>query len=418
MAHTVFISYSSHDRSTAEKVCAVLEGGGVKCWVSWRDIPPGVDWESSLLKAVTGSRVVVVIWTAKANESDDVALELKHAFRSKVSVIPFRLEAVAPNESLQYRMEYVQWLDATTPPVEKHLPRLIESVRADIERQVKKEEVRARAEQEARARAEREELERTDKEVAMRVRVEAAMRAEEEARQRERIEAWHRTIKNAERVSARRRRSLDKLRDFPSYTTEAIVLDSSPFVGQTLAEMRLNEIFNLTVMGVYSGHWYCPPGWGGVVKAGDVLMLQARAEDILAIIPEAGLQLMPAFEYLHPEFEADIEFFKAIVSRGSELNGRTIRSLNFRDRYDLTILAVSRPGVSLLGRLSMTMLRFGDTLLLAGERERFEKMVEDGNLSFVAEAVSHRFGGGVRRNSLLGAISSYFYDLYDLFRRH
>ncbi|HEX8352821.1 MAG TPA: toll/interleukin-1 receptor domain-containing protein, partial [Pyrinomonadaceae bacterium] len=233
MSSTVFISHSSDDRNVAEEVCAVLEealaGLGVKCWVSWRDIPPGADWESSLLKAVTGSHVLVVIWTANANESDDVALELKHAFRKRVTVIPFRLEAVVPNEALQYRMEYVQWLDATTPPVERHLPRLVESVRGEIARRVEAEEGRARAEQEARVRAEREELERAEREVLARAKAEAAARAGEEARQHARSEAWYRTVKKAEKSARRRRRSPDKLLDVPAYMTEAIVLDASPF---------------------------------------------------------------------------------------------------------------------------------------------------------------------------------------------
>ena len=39
-----------------------------------------------------------------------------------------------------------------------------------------------------------------------------------------------------------------------------------------------------------------------------------------------------------------MELFEVMVLRGSEMNGRTLRSLNFRDRYDLTVLAINRHG--------------------------------------------------------------------------
>lgn len=36
MAHDVFISYSSKDKTAADATCAVLEGCGVRCWMAPR----------------------------------------------------------------------------------------------------------------------------------------------------------------------------------------------------------------------------------------------------------------------------------------------------------------------------------------------------------------------------------------------
>ena len=47
-----------------------------------------------------------------------------------LAVIPFRLEAINPGENLGYFLETVgQWLDATTPPWQKHLGSLSERVK-------------------------------------------------------------------------------------------------------------------------------------------------------------------------------------------------------------------------------------------------------------------------------------------------
>ena len=41
MAHDVFISYSTADKTAADAVCAILEGNGVRCWIAPRDIMRG-----------------------------------------------------------------------------------------------------------------------------------------------------------------------------------------------------------------------------------------------------------------------------------------------------------------------------------------------------------------------------------------
>ncbi|HET9378690.1 MAG TPA: hypothetical protein VFO40_27210, partial [Chthoniobacterales bacterium] len=46
-----------------------------------------------------------------------------------LAVIPFRVEAVAPRDSLAYFLATVHWLDATTPPLHKHLGPLTERVK-------------------------------------------------------------------------------------------------------------------------------------------------------------------------------------------------------------------------------------------------------------------------------------------------
>jgi len=40
MAHDVFISYSSKDKTVANAVCATVENRKVRCWIAPRDIPP------------------------------------------------------------------------------------------------------------------------------------------------------------------------------------------------------------------------------------------------------------------------------------------------------------------------------------------------------------------------------------------
>jgi hypothetical protein len=61
MAHDVFLSHSSKDKTVADAVCATLEGHSIRCWVAPRDIPAGANWGESIIDAITASKVMVVI---------------------------------------------------------------------------------------------------------------------------------------------------------------------------------------------------------------------------------------------------------------------------------------------------------------------------------------------------------------------
>src|SRR6185436_3549368 len=121
MPHDVFVSHSSKDKPTADVVCAMLESQGIRCWVAPRDIVPGMDWGEAIVHAVKGARVMVLVFSASANESPQIKREVERAVNKGIPVIPLRIEDVAPTASLEYFISTPHWLDAFTPPLETHL---------------------------------------------------------------------------------------------------------------------------------------------------------------------------------------------------------------------------------------------------------------------------------------------------------
>jgi Skp family chaperone for outer membrane proteins len=124
MAHDVFISHSSKDKLTADAVCAVLESKGIRCWVAPRDVLLGSDWSGSIIAAIKGARVMVLVFSGHANESPHIGVEVERAASRRIPIIPIRIEHVAPTESLEYFLSTRHWLDAYTPPLDKHLEHL------------------------------------------------------------------------------------------------------------------------------------------------------------------------------------------------------------------------------------------------------------------------------------------------------
>ncbi|MDT7688215.1 MAG: hypothetical protein QOE46_974 [Acidobacteriota bacterium] len=166
------------------------------------------------------------------------------------------------------------------------------------------------------------------------------------------------------------------------YISEVIVVAGSPLAGKTLAEGNLSEMLDLTVIGILRGkQGRLPPRGEEVLQEGDLLLVQGSMDDILRVKEEAGIEIRPDFELKTHDLEAgDVELFEVMVLRGSEMNGRTLRSLNFRDRYDLTVLAINRHGMALLTKLSTVTLRFGDVLLVQGEKSCVERLTADGHV--------------------------------------
>ncbi|HVF55087.1 MAG TPA: SLC13 family permease [Pyrinomonadaceae bacterium] len=201
------------------------------------------------------------------------------------------------------------------------------------------------------------------------------------------------------------------------YISEVIVLPDSPLVGQTLAEANLSDMLDLTVIGIIRGkQGRIAPRSDARIEADDLLLVQGRVEDILRVKGEAGIEIRPDFELKNQDLEAgDVELFEVMVLRGSDLVGRTLRGLNFRDRYNLTALAINRHGVALLSKLSSVSFRFGDVLLVQGRRERVEQVAAEGNLLLLEEASERRGRAGKRIWAIAAFLVFLFFSITHLF---
>ena len=172
------------------------------------------------------------------------------------------------------------------------------------------------------------------------------------------------------------------------YMTEVIVLDDSPLIGKTLAEARISDELDLTVLGILRGEeqFRIAPHPNEQIKAADLLLVQGRVEDILRVKSEAGIEIKSDFTLSDTDLEGkDVELFEAMVPRGSDFIGRTLKRLEFQKRYQLIVLAINRHGVNLLSKISRVRLRFGDVLLVQGNREHVESLAADGQILLLEE---------------------------------
>ncbi|MGA8553061.1 MAG: toll/interleukin-1 receptor domain-containing protein, partial [Candidatus Acidiferrales bacterium] len=102
MAFDVFISYASKDKIVADAVCARLEAAGIRCWIAPRDIIPGRSYGEAIIEAIHGAQVMVLVFSSNANASAHIPKEVERAMSRGVTILPFRIEDIAPGKSLDY----------------------------------------------------------------------------------------------------------------------------------------------------------------------------------------------------------------------------------------------------------------------------------------------------------------------------
>jgi len=129
MESKVFISHSSKDKETADAIRNHLESAGIWCWMAPRDVRTGSDWPEGIIQGIEACRVFVLVFSENANVSEHVRREVAKAFSLGLAVIPFRVANIMPSGSLAYFLGTVHWLDALTPPLDKHLNALTDRVK-------------------------------------------------------------------------------------------------------------------------------------------------------------------------------------------------------------------------------------------------------------------------------------------------
>ncbi|MGH7944365.1 MAG: SLC13 family permease, partial [Opitutaceae bacterium] len=168
-----------------------------------------------------------------------------------------------------------------------------------------------------------------------------------------------------------------------SYITEVLLLPTSPLVGKTLAEANLGRDLDLSVVRVLrEPNQYLWPRQDMRLRAGDVLLVEGAREHVLQVKDTAGIEIRPEVTLSDPDLRTeDTSLVEALVVPGSRLVGRTLRGVGFRERYRLQVLGVNRHGRNLLEKLSRSILRVGDVLLVQGRTRSINQLADEGIVS-------------------------------------
>ncbi len=177
--------------------------------------------------------------------------------------------------------------------------------------------------------------------------------------------------------------------EMTEYLTEVVVRDDSPLIGQTVTQSLEDlDIDADIVQLVRDDRAFTEPLGPKEIREGDVLVLRTDRESLMALVDAEGLDLAPDADVSEDQLTTEDEAIEAeteqnlvevIISPEAPLIGETLETLNFRDRYDATVLAIRRGGKIIHARMDERRLRAGDTLLLQATEETIGRFSNDRN---------------------------------------
>ena len=154
------------------------------------------------------------------------------------------------------------------------------------------------------------------------------------------------------------------------YITEARVTPDSACAGGTIGELEALADVQLRVATlIRTGLRRNAPPRDWKIQAGDTLLLEAEPEDLERVVARAGLELAgegKAETQLPPE---EVGVVEGVVTGDSPLIGQAVADARLRERFGLSLLAISRRGLRVRQRMAALRVQPGDVVILKGAND-------------------------------------------------
>jgi di/tricarboxylate transporter len=160
------------------------------------------------------------------------------------------------------------------------------------------------------------------------------------------------------------------------YLSEVIVLADSPLIGSSVVEARLGARYDLEVLGhVRNKVMRSVPYGYSTLMEGDILLVKAPAAALVRLRGAAGLALRPGRKPGTADLHStDSALVEAVIKPNSDLEGRTLQSVDFRNTFGATALAIRRHGEDIREKIGKLRLTVGDELLIVAPRRNLDRL--------------------------------------------
>ena len=144
---------------------------------------------------------------------------------------------------------------------------------------------------------------------------------------------------------------------------------------RTLQELRIRSKFLLTVVAIYHAgerRINLTPRSHNEIEARDTIAVVGKEKNVRKMATELGWMLKEGLDtFAESLARTSAGMAETVVSPRSELIGKTMNEVNFKDLYNLNPIALFKGNRIYYTGLTQIALNMGDTLLLQGPWERF-----------------------------------------------
>ncbi len=161
----------------------------------------------------------------------------------------------------------------------------------------------------------------------------------------------------------------------------------SALAGRTLAESRLGSALGVNVLGfVRGGRTHLAPDRLTTLEVGDRLLVDGRLDRLSELRGQEYLDFEEESRTLIQLMSPELAFREVGVAPGSGAVGRTLRQLDFRGRFGVSVVALWRDGKVRRLNLANLALAGGDRLLVQGTGEGARALADDPDFTVLETA--------------------------------
>jgi di/tricarboxylate transporter len=145
----------------------------------------------------------------------------------------------------------------------------------------------------------------------------------------------------------------------------------SPLIGQKLISCGLRQDFELSVVGLQRrGKTALALDKDTELQQDDILLIEGMVDNLAWAEATGRLDVQPEIGVADGDLQSEVVgMAEVILSPHSRLVGKTLGDIQFREKYQLSVLAILRDGRPRRTALVELPLRFGDTFLVQGPRQ-------------------------------------------------
>lgn len=160
------------------------------------------------------------------------------------------------------------------------------------------------------------------------------------------------------------------------YLTEAYIRPGSQLIGKTVTESGLKKQRGVRILELVRHEVAVKDDLRSVIfQAGDRLILSCRPSGFVQASSVEGLHLLGEEETgLQTIAAHEGSIVEGVIGPRSSVVGKTIKELNFRQRFRMILIAIHRRGINMRDKIDTLPLEFGDTILMMGTDEAKEQI--------------------------------------------
>jgi len=168
------------------------------------------------------------------------------------------------------------------------------------------------------------------------------------------------------------------------YVTEIIILPNSRMIGEYVFDSALSHM-GFRVLNVIRGENNFIPDTTSVIFPNDLLIVEGAIEHLMKVKETGGIDIRADALVSQEMQSGNIKLAEILVTNQSEFVDKTVKRFNFRQKYNLVVVAINRAGQTLTEKIGNTQLRMGDILLVQGLADKIDYLRQNRDIMVIED---------------------------------